>query len=156
MRTANARPSPAIPKRIRRAIARAFAPRPRKTPLNARCSGTIERRFFRIEKILFESRPGFTVSAHVYLPRGEGSFPAVLGTRVHDGVGIQAPTYQSFCQHLARAGFAVLIYDPINQGERDQYWHLEDGNAVAFCTHAHNMMGKQLKLVGDFFGMWRV
>ena len=37
---------------VRRAIARAFAPRPQKTPLNARCSGTIERRFFRVEKIL--------------------------------------------------------------------------------------------------------
>ena len=140
----------------RRAITRAFAPRPPKTPLNARCSGTIERRFFRIEKILFESRPGFTVSAHVYMPRGEGPFPAVLGTCGHDAAGIQAPLYQSFCQRLARAGFAVLIYDPINQGERDQYWHLTDRNAVASCTHAHNMMGKQLELVGDFFGMWRV
>ena len=50
----------------------------------------------------------------------------------------------------------MLIYDPINQGERDQYWHLENRNAVASCTHAHNMMGKQLELVGDFFGMWRV
>jgi len=141
---------------VRRAIARAFAPRPRKTSLNARCSGTIERRFFRIEKILFESRPGFTVSAHLYLPRGEGPFPAVLGTCGHDAAGIQAPIYQSFCQRLARAGFAALIYDPINQGERDQYWHLENRNAVAPCTHAHNMMGKQLELVGDFFGMWRV
>ena len=33
---------------VRRAITRAFTPRPPKTPLNARCSGTIERRFFRI------------------------------------------------------------------------------------------------------------
>ena len=83
-------------------------------------------------------------------------FPAVLGTCGHDAAGIQAPIYQSFCQRLARAGFAVLIYDPINQGERDQYWHLWDRSDVTSCTHAHNMMGKQLELVGDFFGMWRV
>ncbi len=140
----------------RRAIARAFAPRPRKTPLNARIVGCVDQRHYRIEKILFESRPGSLVSAHLYLPKKDGPFPAVLGTCGHDAAGIQAGIYQAFCQRLARAGFAVLIYDPVNQGERDQYWHLPDRSAVASCTHAHNMMGKQLELVGEFFGAWRV
>lgn len=140
----------------RRAIARAFAPRPRKTPLNARITGCVEQRHYRIEKVLFESRPGSVVSAHLYLPKREGPVPAVLGTCGHDAAGIQAELYQAFCQRLVRAGFAVLIYDPVNQGERDQYWHLPDRSAVASCTHAHNMMGKQLELVGEFFGAWRV
>jgi dienelactone hydrolase len=141
---------------IRAAIRRAFAPRPTRTALNARITGTIACRHHRIEKILFESRPGCLVTAHLYLPNKiDAPLPAVIGTCGHDADGIQAKLYQEFCQRLARAGFAVLIYDPFNQGERDQYWHLEDKSAVASCTHAHNMMGKQLELVGEFFGMWR-
>ena len=141
---------------VRQSILQAFKPKPRRTPLHARCSGSVEQRHYVIEKVLFESRPGCTVSAHLYMPKGAGPFPAVLGTCGHDAAGIQAPLYQAFCQRLARAGFAVLIYDPINQGERDQYWHLADRSAVASCTSAHNMMGKQLELVGEFFGQWRV
>jgi dienelactone hydrolase len=143
-------------KQTRLAIRRAFSPRPARSPLNARITGEISCRHHRIEKILFESRPGCLVTAHLYLPKKmSGPFPAIIGTCGHDADGIQANLYQEFCQRLARAGFAVLIYDPFNQGERDQYWHLEDKSAVASCTHAHNMMGKQLELVGEFFGMWR-
>ncbi len=141
---------------IRQAIRRAFSPRPARTPLNARITGSIACRHHRLEKILFESRPGCLVSAHLYLPNKiNAALPGVIGTCGHDADGIQAKLYQEFCQRLARAGFAVLIYDPFNQGERDQYWHLQDKSAVASCTHAHNMMGKQLELVGEFFGMWR-
>ncbi len=141
---------------VRRAIRRAFAPRPRRTPLHARITGSIACRHHRLEKILFESRPGCFVTAHLYLPNNlSAPAPAVIGTCGHDADGIQTHLYQEFCQRLARAGFVVLIYDPFNQGERDQYWHLADKSSVASCTHAHNMMGKQLELVGEFFGAWR-
>ncbi len=43
-------------------------PMPEKTPLNARTTGTLLRRGYRIEKIVYESRPGFYVTAHVYAP----------------------------------------------------------------------------------------
>lgn len=43
-------------------------PMPEKTPLNARTTGNLLRRGYRIEKIVFESRPGFFVTAHVYTP----------------------------------------------------------------------------------------
>ncbi|MEX2243260.1 MAG: prolyl oligopeptidase family serine peptidase [Fimbriimonadaceae bacterium] len=43
-------------------------PMPEKTPLNARTTGTLLRTGYRIEKIVFESRPGFYVTAHVYAP----------------------------------------------------------------------------------------
>ena len=62
--------------------------------------------------------------------------------------------YQGFCQRLAHAGFVVLIYDPFSQGERDQYYGSET-RSVGRGTRAHNMMGKQLELIGEFFGMWR-
>ena len=141
---------------VRRAIRRAFAPHPRRTPLNPQIVGSIETAHHRVEKILFESRPGCLVTAHLYIPtKLDGPAPAVLGTCGHSGIGKLEPFYQEFCQRLARNGFIVLIYDPFNQGERDQYWRLKERSVVAGCTHAHNMMGKQLELVGEWFGAWR-
>src|SRR5262249_34964391 len=48
---------------------------PEKTPLNAQVVGTIERKGFRIEKVIFESRPQHHVTANLYLPPGKGPFP---------------------------------------------------------------------------------
>ncbi|MEA3407796.1 MAG: hypothetical protein U9R48_06930 [Chloroflexota bacterium] len=127
----------AYQERIRAAINAAFSPRPARTPLNARVTGTIERPQYRIEKIVFESRPQFQVTANLYLPHAlEAPAPAVLGTCGHSAQGKAADLYQGFCQRLAHAGFVVLIYDPINQGERDQYALLEHREAVESCTRA--------------------
>ena len=146
----------AYQQRVRRAIRQACGPRPPKTPLHARITGVIEQRQYRVEKILYESRPGCLVSAHLYVPKKlEGRAPAVLGTCGHSADGKLEPLYQAFCQRLVRSGFVVLMIDPFNQGERDQYHRLTERATVANCCHAHNMMGKQLELVGDWFGMWR-
>ncbi len=141
---------------VREAIDKAYRPWPSKTPLNARVVGTIERRHYRIEKILFESRPGCLVTAHLYVPSNlDGPAPGIIGSCGHAADGKNAPLYQAFCQRLARNGFVVLIYDPFNQGERDQYYALHSRESVRSSTHAHNMMGKQLELVGEWFGAWR-
>ncbi len=141
---------------VRQAICAAFGPRPPRTPLNPRITGCIEKADYRIEKLLFESRPGCLVTANLYLPRERrGPAPGVIGTCGHSEDGKAAAAYQEFCQRLVHNGFIVLIYDPFNQGERDQYAQLEERQAVASCCSAHNMMGKQLELIGEFFGMWR-
>ena len=141
---------------VREAIDKAYRPWPSKTPLNARVVGTIERRHYRIEKILFESRPGCLVTAHLYVPdKLDGPAPGIIGSCGHAADGKNAPLYQAFCQRLACNGFVVLIYDPFNQGERDQYYALHSRESVRSSTHAHNMMGKQLELVGEWFGAWR-
>jgi dienelactone hydrolase len=141
---------------IREAIGRAFSPRPAKTPLNARVSGALERPAYRVEQVTFESRPGCLVTANLYLPRDrQEPAPCVLGTCGHSADGKAYDLYQGFCQRLAHAGFVTLIYDPFNQGERDQYYGLPGREVVRGSTDAHNMMGKQLELLGEFFGMWR-
>ncbi|MEA3345956.1 MAG: acetylxylan esterase [Chloroflexota bacterium] len=142
--------------RVSDAINRAFLPRPSKTPLNARVTGVIGRSAFRIEKITFESRPGCLVTANLYLPRNlQEPAPCVLGTCGHSEPGKACDLYQGFCQRLAHAGFVVLIYDPFSQGERDQYRNSGVREQVGWGTRAHNMMGKQLELLGEFFGFWR-
>ena len=50
-------------------IQQSFGPWPEKTPLKPRITGVIDRDQYKIEKIIFESRPNFLVTA-----RGEGLF----------------------------------------------------------------------------------
>ena len=92
---------------------------PARTPLNARVVGELRTADFRIEKILFESQPGFVVSALLYLPTsGAGPHPVVLMPCGHSMNGKAA--YQAPAALLARHGLAVFCFDPIGQGERHQ------------------------------------
>ena len=105
-----------------------------------------------------ESRPGLLVSANYYLPEKiSGRHPAVLFLCGHSGTGKAGDTYQMAAQALALCGFAVLIPDPVGQGERGQFHGIPGAEALSRnCTHEHNMYGKQLLLTGEFFGTWRV
>ena len=77
---------------------------------------------YRIEKVLFESRPSFPVTANLYLPTGVPfPRPAVVGSCGHSANGKAYSAYQSFAQGLARLGYVCLLYDPLGQGERLQY-----------------------------------
>ena len=59
-------------------------PMPAKTPLNARITGTIQRNGYRIEKVVFESRPQFFVTCHVYVPDvAIGKLPIVVNVNGH-------------------------------------------------------------------------
>ncbi|MBN1446149.1 MAG: prolyl oligopeptidase family serine peptidase [Candidatus Omnitrophica bacterium] len=129
-----------------------------KTPLNAHTTGVLEKPGYRIEKVIFESRPGFLVTGNLYIPAGmKKQAPGVLSPCGHTTLESKAyPLYQEVCLRLVKSGFVVFIYDPVSQGERDQYVHLPGENPLrANCCYAHNMMGKQLELSGDFFGAWR-
>lgn len=142
---------------VRRKLKKCFGPLPGKTPLNARITGVRDERHFTIENVTFESRPGFVVTANLYLPKTrEGKIPGVVGSCGHAGDGKSCPNYQAFCRELARNGFAVLIFDPFSQGERDQYYRLRNRGVKLPPVLAHNMMGKQLELLGESFGAWRV
>lgn len=144
---------------VRTAVQRAFTPLsglPPRTPLHPHINGTIQRDDFCIEKLTFESRPGCLVTANLYLPHHLAApAPCVLGSCGHAADGKAYELYQAFCQRLAVAGFVVLIYDPFSQGERDSYHGLACRPQVGWGTQAHNMMGKQLDLLGDSFAFWR-
>ncbi|MGX5817680.1 alpha/beta hydrolase family protein [Chitinophaga lutea] len=140
---------------IREKITSCFGPWPERTPLNARITGVVKRKGYRIEKVIFESRPGFPVTANLYLPAKKGRLPAVLGTCGHGDAGKAYPSYQSFAQGLARKGYVVLIYDPISQGERLQY---ASAGKSRYGTGVpeHLQAGAQLLLTGDSLSNWFV
>jgi len=140
--------------KVRRKLAACFGPLPEKTPLNPRVTRVIDRGAFTVECVLFESRPGFLVSANFYLPKKRRSrVPGVVVTCGHSLDAKAYGLYQEACIRLVRNGYAVLIYDPVNQGERLLY----PGNRekVNLCA-GHNRVGKQLLLINDPFCAWRL
>lgn len=143
-------------KGVRKRIQACFGPFPEKTPLNARITGVVERDTYRIEKVIFESRPGLLVTANLYLPKARSfPLPAVVGTCGHSEDGKANEAYQSFAQGLARLGYIVLIYDPIGQGERLQYPDGKGKSRIGVGVGEHLYAGNQQFLVGEFFGAWR-
>jgi len=98
-----------------------IGPWPEKTPLNAEVTGTIECDGYRIEKVVYQSRPSHRVTANLYVPtKGKPPFRAVLVACGHAGNAKAYASYQPAGILLARNGFVALIYDPISQGERHQ------------------------------------
>lgn len=104
--------------RIRRSIG--LDPWPERNPLRSRVVGTVDKNDYRIEKVIFESQPGFLVNALIYIPKKlQGRAPAILSTIGHYGDdGFFLWSEQARCIGLARKGYVVLTYDPIGQGER--------------------------------------
>ena len=141
---------------VRKKIQSCFGAFPTKTPLNARVTGKVERDGYTIEKVLFESRPNFLVSANLYIPKGKKHpLPGVVASCGHSSNGKAADAYQAFCQGLAMMGYVVLIFDPIGQGERVQYGHVEQSKRPRIGVGEHMHGGNQQLLVGEFFGSWR-
>lgn len=146
--------------RVRRALNAAFGRFPSKNPLNAKVWRTSDWGDHRIDHVTFESRPGMLVTANLYLPaNAAGPVPAVVFPCGHYVTGKAAPSYAGAGVRLVREGYAVLIYDPIAQGERDMYSHVDSGGRLdiqkTICD-AHNILGRQLHTVGEWFGAWRL
>jgi len=143
----------------RAGIRTAFGPLPARTTLQARTTKTTDFGEYVIEHVLYASRPDFLVSANLYLPKERtGRVPGVLFTCGHSGNGKAYPLYMKACIRLAREGYAVLAYDPINQGERDIYRLPETSELLTRMNPCagHNIIGRQLHVCGDWFGAWRL
>jgi dienelactone hydrolase len=144
---------------------------PERTPLNARVTGRLQGKGYRVENVLFESRPGHHVTGNLYLPEGNGPWPGVIVPCGHSHDGKAAIAYQQVCILLARNGMAALCYDPIGQGERYQmldttreYTHFDGAprvpvphpNVHVLCTVEHTMMGVGSILLGTNVAQYRI
>ena len=107
---------------IRDSILAWTGPFPERTALNARITGHLDRENYVIEKIIFESRPGFPVSANLYLPKILTSpRPAILNITGHNNDGKASEKTQRICIAQAKKGFVSLAIDGLGQGERKIY-----------------------------------
>jgi cephalosporin-C deacetylase-like acetyl esterase len=129
---------------------------PKKTPLNAKTVGRQKRDGYRIEKVIYESRPQHHVTATLYLPDGKPPFPGVLMPIGHSANGKAAASVQRGAILLARNGLAVLAYDPIGQGERRQLLDSRGKPAVSSSTAEHTLTGIGALLVGQNTATYRI
>lgn len=120
--------------------------------------GRIDGGDYSVDKLVFESFPGYFVPALLYLPKErKGPLPGVLSPCGHSTNGKAAEPYQTLHDNLARKGFAILTYDPVGQGERSQFWD-EGGHKSRFNLSCgeHAVIGNALELLGTNFARYRI
>lgn len=127
-------------------------------PPPATATGRIEGDGYTIEKLAFESFPGYFVTALLYRPAGvAGPAPGVVSPCGHSEVGKAAAPYQTLHINLARRGFVVLTYDPVGQGERSQFWDAGRGRSRFNLTCGeHAALGGPLDLLGTGLARYRI
>ncbi len=104
---------------LRRKILNAWGGFPeRPCPLEPRILGTLPRDGYRVEKVVFQTRPGIWMTANAYVPGVSGKVPAVLVVHGHWRLAKQEPVVQARCLGLVKQGFFVLAVDAFGAGER--------------------------------------
>jgi len=133
--------------RVRRQVlvSQGLWPMPTKTPLNAVIHGRIDRGEYTVEKVYFESAPGFFVTGNLYRPaKINGKAPAVLFAHGHwkdarlsesgdselfneIATGQERfeeggrSRFQSMCVQLARMGCMVWQWDMLSDSDSVQF-----------------------------------
>ena len=127
-----------------------------KTDLHATITGRIAADGFHVEKLLYQSLPGFYVTALVYVPEnGEKKHPAVLLAAGHSPKG--KIYYQEISERLAKRGYLVISWDPVGQGERSQFWDagMSKSRYNLICAE-HAVMGNLAYLAGANLARWEI
>ncbi|MCB1021187.1 MAG: acetylxylan esterase [Acidobacteria bacterium] len=143
---------------VRSTIEAAIGGFPEKTPLNPKVVGTIQKDGYKIEKIIFESQPGFFVTASLYVPtRGDGPFPGVLYPLGHELGGKSHDAWQRMLVTLARNGYVAITWDPAGQGERAQIYDPDfNQRTLIRSTTEHTVLGVECLLAGDNFARYTI
>jgi dienelactone hydrolase len=114
-------------------------------------TGSVEGDGFRMESVLFESRPGVVVTAILYLPAPRRDrMPAILIVHSHHNSKSQGEL-QDMGMTWARQGCMVLVMDQLGHGERRQH---RPGPRQDY--RFRSITGIQLHLIGDSLMGWMV
>ena len=95
-------------------------PLPKRTPLKATVTGTLERSDFVVEKLHFQSRPRLYVTGNLYRPKkAAGKLPAVLYVCGHARCGRDGnkSAYHHHGMWFATHGMVCLMIDTLQLGE---------------------------------------
>ena len=125
-------------------VAAGLWPLPPKVDLKAVIHGKVEREDYTVEKVFFQSHPGFYVTGNLYRPKGKtGPFPGVLCPHGHwaNGRFNETPekeidaqiksgvekdrvaakyVLQARCANLAKLGCVVFHYDMVGYADADE------------------------------------
>lgn len=133
-------------------------PMPERGDLQGRVVGTVQGPGFYVEKVVFLSRPGHYVTAHLYLP-GEAPVKAKRAKTP----AAKLPACIEMCGHglrgkgtssgtaiqMALNGIAVMVVDPIGQGEMQQLIDADGKNLTRGVTTEHTLLAPLYNLLGS-------
>ncbi len=115
-------------------------PMPEKAPLNAKVFGRIERDGYSVEKVHFQSHPGFYVGGNLYRPlgRGKGPFPGIINPHGHWNKGrledSKDGSATARCISFARQGMVAFSWDMVGYNDT-QFAH--PAGEPGYKTHRH-------------------
>ena len=150
-------------------VAAGLWPMPEKTPLNAVIHGKVDREDYTVEKVFFESYPGFFVTGNLYRPKGKGGrLPGVLSPHGHwaNGRFYETPDkeaerqlkageerfrngakfpLQARCANLAKLGCVVFHYDMVGYADasEDLFPHRKTFIGPEYDLHLLSVFGLQ-------------
>lgn len=138
---------------LRQRFARVIGPLPERGELHAQTTGVCRGDGFRVEKIVYQSTPHRYVTAHLYLPEPAATasaaprrWPACVEMCGHGqrGKGDCSQT----ALDMVRAGVAVIVVDPIGQGERLQITGPDLKPLTRGVTTEHTLLAPPYALTG--------
>ena len=136
-------------KKLKDVLMKTVGPFPEKTPLNAKIEQVVTKDGYKIEKIIYESMPGFYVPGDLFIPDGKGKKSAILFTSGHTQESFKYKPYQVMILNLVKKGFIVFAIDPISQGERVQLFEpKKNASIIGPSVQEHNYLGNQTIISG--------
>ncbi|MEX2233965.1 MAG: alpha/beta hydrolase family protein [Cyclobacteriaceae bacterium] len=135
---------------VKRRLMEIIGPFPEKSPLRPVVTGTIDGDGYRIEKIVYESMPGFYVTGCLYIPENiKGKAPAVLNLIGHEQESFRAVLDQVVALNLVKKGMVVFTIDPLGQGEHLQYFDTKvNFSSIGYSVIEHCYFGNQCFISG--------
>lgn len=118
-------------------------PLPERTPLKARVFDRVEHGDYSVEKVCFQSWPGFYVCGNLYRPlgRGHGPFPAILNPHGHWANGrltdIQDGSIPGRCINFAKRGIIAFAYDMVGYNDTTFANYPREGQPGAEFSKRH-------------------
>ncbi|MBQ7162995.1 MAG: acetylxylan esterase [Bacteroidales bacterium] len=121
---------------------------PDRGDLQAQVTGRYEGPGFVVEKIVFQSAPGRYVTAHLFLPANvKGKVPACIEMCGHGLTG--KGNGSGMAIRMAVNGIAVMVVDPISQGERLQLIDSQGQALTRGVTTEHTLVNPAFVLLGS-------
>jgi dienelactone hydrolase len=126
-------------------------PMPEKSPIKAAMFGKLDRGDYTVEKVYFESYPGFYVTGNLYRPKNaSGKLPAVLCPHGHWAYGRleNQPLHSGPARAIsfARQGYVAFAYDMVGYNDSSAITHqFANHNQTSVETlWSVNLLGLQL------------
>ena len=126
-------------------------PKLESTPLRAKIFGKIDRKDYTIEKVYFESYPGFFCTGNLYRPKGKNPpFPAIVSPHGHWARGrlenTELGSIPSRCINFAKQGYIVFSYDMVGYNDSgNQVEHRQFNVGTQGEIWGISLMGLQLQ-----------